>query len=242
MSKLTGVGLAIFAKNKNGTAYVYGAKGADGILTQSKVNFLASNYRNIFTSNYLNKIKTKKLVGKVCTDCSGLISWYTGKLLGSSQMYSTAYTRLPIAQWKNFAVGTVLWKQGHVGVYLGDGKVAEAVGIDQGTIISDISSQKWVYGLTFSYIDYDIKTPIKENVSYKGKNPYQKPSSLVKRNQRGEMVKWMQWELVESGFNIRIDGIYGPATETALKSFQRSAKIGVDGICGPQTISALIND
>ena len=242
MANLTGTGLASFAKGKKGTPYVYGAKGADGALTQVKVNFLAKNYKNIFTATYLNKIKTRGLVGKVCTDCSGLISWYTGKVLGSSQMYSSAYTRLPIAQWKNFAIGTVLWKQGHVGVYLGDGLVAEARGIDEGTVISKITDQKWAYGLTFSYINYDIKTPIKENVSYKGKNPYQTPSKMIKRNQKGEDVKWMQWELVEAGFNIRVDGIYGPATETALKTFQRSSKIEVDGICGPQTISALINE
>ena len=107
-----------------------------------------------------NKIKAKKLVGKVCTDCSGLISWYTGRVLGSSQLYSQAYARLPISKWKQFAVGTVVWKSGHVGVYLGDGKVVEAKGIDYGTIISDINDTKWKYGLTFSWIDYDIKESI----------------------------------------------------------------------------------
>ena len=93
MANLTGAGLAAFAKGKKGTPYVYGAKGAEGVLTQSKVNFLSNNYKNIFTATYLNKIKTRGLVGKVCTDCSGLISWYIGKVLGSSQMYYSDYTR-----------------------------------------------------------------------------------------------------------------------------------------------------
>lgn len=36
-----------------------------------------------------------------------------------------------------------------------------------------------------------------------------------------------------------VDGVYGPATERAVKNFQRQAKITVDGIVGPQTVAAL---
>ena len=129
MANLTGTGMATFTKAKKGTPYVYGAKGADGVFTQTRLNTLAKMYPSMFTTSYLNKIKRKKLVGKVCTDCSGLISWYTGKVLGSSQLYSQAYARLPISKWQQFAVGTVVWKSGHVGVYLGNGKVVEAKGI-----------------------------------------------------------------------------------------------------------------
>ena len=130
MATLTGNGLANFAKGKKGTPYIYGCKGADGAVTQKRVNMLASMYPSVFTAKYLNKIKTRKYIGKVCTDCSGLISWYTGKVYGSSQLYSKAYARLPMSRVNDFAVGTVLWKKGHVGVYLGDGLVAEAKGID----------------------------------------------------------------------------------------------------------------
>lgn len=238
MSTLTGEGLALHGKSKKGTPYVYGAKGAHGILTQTRLNTLAKSYPNMFTSSYLNK--AKKLVGKVCTDCSGLVSWYTGKEISSSQMYSQAYARLPISEWKKFAIGTVLWKQGHVGIYLGDGLVAEATGIDKGTIISQISDQKWTYGLTFSYIDYNIIEPVSSTqISYKGKNPYTEPDSLIKKGQTGEKVKWLQWELVEAGYNILIDGIFGPATYNALVAFQKSTKIVVDGICGSNTKKAL---
>lgn len=238
MSTLTGEGLALHGKSKKGTPYVYGTKGAHGVLTQTRLNTLAKSYPNMFTSSYLNK--AKKLVGKVCTDCSGLVSWYTGKEISSSQMYSQAYARLPISEWKKFAIGTVLWKQGHVGIYLGDGLVAEATGIDQGTIISKISDQKWTYGLTFSYIDYNIIEPVSSTqISYKGENPYTEPDSLIKKGQTGEKVKWLQWELVEAGYNILIDGIFGPATYNALVAFQKSTKIIVDGICGSNTKKAL---
>lgn len=241
MANLTGAKLASFTKGKKGTPYVYGAKGADGVFTQTRLNMLARMYPNMFTTSYLNKIKTKKLVGKVCTDCSGLISWYTGKVLGSSQLYSQAYARLPISKWKQFAVGTVVWKSGHVGVYLGDGKVAEAKGIDYGTIISDIGDTAWKYGLTFSWMDYDIKESVPSNeITYKGNNPYDMPSGLIRRGSRGEGVKWLQWELNEAGYNIDIDGIFGTNTYNATRKFQQSCKIGVDGICGDDTKARLV--
>ena len=239
----TGDELAEFGKIKKCTPYVYGAKGADGKLTQSKVNWLAKNYPNIFTKKYLNKIANKKLVGKVCCDCSGLISWGTGKVLGSSQLYANAYTRLPISKWKDFAVGTVVWKQGHVGIYLGDGLVVEERGIDYGCIISKITDVKWQYGLTFSWLSYDITTKIDSSeITYKGKNPYTTPTKTVKKGMTGDDVKWLQWELVESGYNIDVDGKFGNNTLKALKSFQSSAKIEVDGWCGPTTRRALIAD
>ena len=89
------------------------------MLTQAFYEYLKNAYKAVFTYSYQTKIRQKKLIGKVCCDCSGLISWYTNHVLGSSQLYAQAYTRLPIAKIKDFAVGTVLWKQGHVGVYIG---------------------------------------------------------------------------------------------------------------------------
>jgi N-acetylmuramoyl-L-alanine amidase len=43
------------------------------------------------------------------------------------------------------------------------------------------------------------------------------------------------------GFDCgRVDGIYGPRTESAVKEFQKSVGATVDGKCGPATIIALI--
>lgn len=235
---LTGQGLADFAKSKVGTPYVYGAKGREGKFTQKKYDFLRRAYPSVFTSSYCAKIARKRLVGKVCCDCSGLIDWYTHKGLGSSQLYSTAYARLPISQWKNFAVGTVVWKPGHVGVYLGNGKVAEAKGIDYGTVISNITATKWEYGLTFSYISYNIQTKI-TTYTYKTKNPYTEPAALLRYRSKGNGVRWLQWELKEAGYNIAIDGDFGKATLEAVRQFQTSAKIEVDGVVGPGTRKAL---
>jgi N-acetylmuramoyl-L-alanine amidase len=58
---------------------------------------------------------------------------------------------------------------------------------------------------------------------------------------RGDDVAALQSRLTEMGFDCgRVDGIYGPRTELAVKDFQKSVGATVDGKCGPATIIALI--
>ena len=78
MSK-TASGLINHCKGKLGTPYVYGAKGE--ILTQAILDRLARENPGTYTSTY--KAKAAKYIGQRCTDCSGLISWYTGRIRGS---------------------------------------------------------------------------------------------------------------------------------------------------------------
>lgn len=240
MTNLTGKGLADHCRAKLGTPYVYGAKGLYGKLTQPHLNSLILAYPNVFTNIYI--AKARKLVGQVCADCSGLISWYTGKNIGSYQMYSSAYTRLPINEIENFAHGVILWKPGHVAVYLGDGKYTEieAKGIDYGTVKDDARKRGFKYGLTFKGIDYTYEKRIQG--TWKGTNPYKEPTRTIYYDMvdkvvvcTGDDVRWVQWELREAGFDIEIDGRCGPATDQAIRDFQQSCKIKVDGKCGPDT-------
>lgn len=53
---------------------------------------------------------------------------------------------------------------------------------------------------------------------------------VLKRGSRGEDVRMLQTFL-----GIKVDGSFGPATERALKDYQRSKGLEVDGICGPAT-------
>lgn len=74
----------------------------------------------------------------------------------------------------------------------------------------------------------------------KGINPYAEPKRLLIRGEKGEDVKWVQWELVKRGLNIgNIDGIYGQKTYSAVCIFQKNCdgRIAVDGIVGKQTIA-----
>ena len=58
---------------------------------------------------------------------------------------------------------------------------------------------------------------------------------------RGDDVATLQSRLTEMGFDCgRVDGIYGPRSESAVKEFQRSAGLIIDGTCGPETIIGLL--
>lgn len=250
MSK-TGEGLAEFGRCKEGTPYVYGTKGADGALTQTRVNALAAAYPIIFTADYLKKIAEKELVGKVCCDCSGLISWYTNYVLGSAQLYAQAYTRLPIAAIRNFAVGTILWKKGHVGVYLGivDGVPCDvqSKGIDYGCLMLPCTETEWKYGLTFPWLTYHYTVNLAAQATWKGTNPYSEPTVVVTTSARakekgitqyssnGEGVKWLQWELNESGSTLKIDGVMGSKALEALEAYQMACDLTSDGLAGSIT-------
>ncbi len=57
---------------------------------------------------------------------------------------------------------------------------------------------------------------------------------------RGDDVSEIQLRLGALGFDAgRVDGIFGPQTERALKDFQRNCGLTVDGVAGPDAVGAM---
>lgn len=76
-------------------------------------------------------------------------------------------------------------------------------------------------------------------------NPYSVPTRTLKRTfptMRGEDVKWLQWELNSKGYNLEVDGKYGPKTTAAVKDYQEKHGLVVDDKVGPATRASLLND
>lgn len=248
MSDLTGKGLADYAKSKVGTPYFYGCRME--ILTNDKAIYLSHQYPRIVNPTYLAKAIAQGQIGRINTDCSGLLYGYTGKNLSSSQLYSTAYTRLDPNTYNDWADGVITWRNGHVGVFYhnlnGDPIVAEAKGISYGTVFSNYSSAKWCKGLTFDWMTYEYTKSVSNTATWRGDNPYQEPSIILRKGSRGEGVKWLQCELTEAGYDLTasggIDGDFGPYTEKCVIDFQSNTHLQIDGIVGPQTRKALLVD
>lgn len=59
--------------------------------------------------------------------------------------------------------------------------------------------------------------------------------TTVRYNDRGANVMWVQQKL-----GINDDGIFGPVTEAAVRSFQETAGLVVDGVVGPNTWARLM--
>jgi len=69
------------------------------------------------------------------------------------------------------------------------------------------------------------------------------PSGTLKLNARGQLVKDLQEELKDAGFDPQgADGVFGARTQKALEAFQRAKHLKVDGIAGKQTWTALGGD
>jgi len=67
-----------------------------------------------------------------------------------------------------------------------------------------------------------------------------RPLYLTQPMLRGEDVAALQLRLGSLGFNAgRVDGIFGPNTQQALREFQRNTELVVDGVCARDTITQL---
>ena len=64
-------------------------------------------------------------------------------------------------------------------------------------------------------------------------------NSSLKRGSKGDRVKELQTKLNKLGYNLAVDGSFGPATDNAVKDFQKKYGLTVDGIVGPNTTKKL---
>ena len=113
--KMTGTELVAFCRSKLGTDYVYGMKGQ--IMTEPDYSYLKRQYGKLVWYSDAEKI------GKVCVDCSGLISWACGVQLGSGQWMARAKAKnamYPISTINDAPIGALVWMPGHIGVYTGE--------------------------------------------------------------------------------------------------------------------------
>jgi peptidoglycan hydrolase-like protein with peptidoglycan-binding domain len=68
---------------------------------------------------------------------------------------------------------------------------------------------------------------------------------IIQTNQgdTGQEVRAVQKLLKDKyGYNINVDGIFGPDTSNAVKDFQSDNGLAVDGIVGPNTWRELVSN
>lgn len=155
ISVITNIELVKFVEKKIGIAYVYGMKGET--MSLAKYNSLRSMYGNMVWASDRNKI------GKVCVDCSGLISWATGRQRGSSQYKEKAEKVHPISTISEAPVGAAVWKQGHIGVYIGNGEYIAADGSAYGVRKNKLSKADFTHWFEICDVQYVEDNEIVEN-------------------------------------------------------------------------------
>jgi peptidoglycan hydrolase-like protein with peptidoglycan-binding domain len=66
------------------------------------------------------------------------------------------------------------------------------------------------------------------------------PWPVVQNGSQGHPIRTLQFLLRAHGHNLTVDGMFGPATEAAVKAFQTSKGMTADGIMSAQTWLTLI--
>lgn len=101
------------------------------------------------------------------------------------------------------------------------------------TLINNLENPNLIYGGQVIKLPDKLTAPV---------NPYPEPTRNIIKGTVGNDVKWVQWVLVNRGYDVGtagIDGICGNDTLSAIQRFQRDNGLEVDGICGRLTRAAL---
>ncbi len=151
MAAKTSADLVAYAKAQLGNPYWYGTFG--NTATQSLLNSKKKQYPSHYTAARMDKYKMQ--LGARVHDCVGLIKGY---LWSSSATASPKYNASQDVSANGMLKkckekgdistlpeipGILVFKNGHVGVYIGNGRVIEAKGFNYGVVETNLKDRKW---------------------------------------------------------------------------------------------------
>ena len=223
-------------------------------LFNSKKNQYPSHYTAARESGYRKDISE----GKMCADCVGLIKsffWLNGNINGTKKyganncpdksangMFKLCVKTGPIKTIPDVP-GLVVWKDGHIGVYVGDGYTVEMMGFNYDCVKKKVTDGKWTnWGqLPASMLQY-VGGEVTGVTLKLG-------DRTLEKGDKGEDVAELQEILVKMGYNLGtygakkdgVDGDFGKKTLEAVTDFQNKNGLTADGKVGPATVKALTN-
>lgn len=152
--------------------------------------------------------------------------------------------------FSRIAVGELLWMEGHVGIYIGNGQAVECTpswkDCVQVTTVKNIKSgtgHKWTKHGKLPYVTYDASaTPA---VSTTTSPEVQSVSGLptLSLGSKGAAVTALQILLIGNDCSCGdygADGDFGSATNAAVKKYQHKVGLEEDGVCGPKTWAKIL--
>lgn len=186
-----------------------------------------------------------KWYGKQVADCSGAIMYALGQLDSkyadpsedrtADDLYAECTDKGPISTIPEIP-GLCVHKPGHIGVYLGGGKVIESRGVAYGVVITELKDRPWTGWGKLTPVTYDIavEIPVTNERAFT-------LAGNIRKGARGSIVEKIQAALNTKGANplLKVDGIFGSKTDAAVKTYQDKKHLKVDGIVGKQTTAAL---
>lgn len=165
-SKKNNLGLVqwVIQAHENGWGYIYGTYG--NVLTENLLQDRASVF-GCEVTDYMDFIR-QNWMGKRCADCVGLIKgygWYdstSGEIrvgtngmmdVGANGMFANATVKGTIDTIPEVP-GLAVWHDGHIGIYIGNGEVIEAMNTLRGVTRTRLAGREWTHWLQIPYISY----------------------------------------------------------------------------------------
>lgn len=163
------------------------------------------------------------------------VSKYNSKYdISANMLEAKAKEKGPISSIPEIP-GIIVWKSGHVGVYIGKGLVIEERGHTYGTVKTKLTDRPWTKWLKHPDITYITETP----KPAEGKCMVE--LDILKKGSKGRSVK--SWQILMNGLGFRDkngnkleeDGSFGGKTEYATNGFKRYYGLTIDGIVDSKT-------
>lgn len=213
--------------------YVYGMF-FDAPVTRKSLDAKARQYGEKFTADYYKR--SEKWIGQYAGDCIGLCKAYiwekNGKVRYNAKTDTSANGTFERAKIKGTVdtipetAGLLVWKTGdrggHIGVYIGNGDIIEARGVDYGVVQTKLKDRNFTHWLEYPFITYVKSAP--------------RTLKVTSPQMYGNDVRQVQ-QIV----GAEVDGYYGPKTEALVKYWQEYNGLVADGIVGAKSWEAIKN-
>lgn len=116
--------------------------------------------------------------------------------VGANKMIKSPHAYDISKDMSNIEVGEVVWLEGHIGIYIGNGEVVECTPAWKNNVqVTKLSQRKWLKHAKLKYIDYDVSC---ENVS--NKKSIEEVAKEVINGKYGN-GKERKTKLTEAGYN-----------------------------------------
>lgn len=265
------------AKNYK-TSYIWGGIGSP--ITKTTLANAAARYEKNTTNGYIEKAKRYLDDEKafyfdcVCLIKSLLWGWngdhnanFGGAVYASNGVPDISANGMinvcseVSEDFSKVAIGEVVWREGHVGIYIGDGLSVECTpSWDCGVQITAVSkmgakegynTREWVKHGKLPYVSYEevsveepeVPNNSKESTEENGKIvPVISGLPILRKGDVNKAVNSLQALLIANKHNCgAIDGNFGGKTEACVKDFQAEKGIRISGLVEEITWTLLYN-
>ena len=257
----TDVGLVDWCHLRMGDGYVYGTY-FSALITEAIIQAKAKQYPSVYTAGYITR--SRKWIGKLAGDCVGLIKgyywydpianrvvyrldnrpdtsadgmYYSGQRIGgksSDQNFNKTWGYIGTIPEHP---GMLVWRKGHIGVYIGKGDVIESRGVDYGVVMTRLADRAWTSWVMCPSITYGGESDMVLQKGCPDGQPVYNYQIICKKL-GGQIGSFDDMVLVDAAgvpLKTGCDGSYGSTMVIVTNEFCK--KYGL-----PQTTTGIVTD